>query len=217
MSMSLWIPAQSVRDALSIDTAVGRYTDANIGSNIRAAQSYIQRASSRQFEVETATRRFSTNGAPIVAIPDLASATSVALQGTELTADESYWLHPDARHSGVYVAVQLRQFGAGRLGYLSNPEWFDRNMDSPKALAYASTGLPNDLAVTGTWGWAERPDDVLAGVKALAAWLLKRMDAVLAGAVQDATGAVLDYSQWPVEARTVVELYRRGQQAVVIA
>lgn len=216
MTLSLWITEQSVRDALSIDTAAGRYTDSNIGSNIRAAESYIQRASSRQFEVETTTKRFSTNGAPVLPIPDLTSATSITLQGTALTADESYWLHPDAHHSGVYVAVQLRQFGNGRLGYLANPEWFDRNLDSPMARAYASTGLPNDLAVTGTWGWAEKPDDLLAGVKALAAWLLKRMDAVLAGAVQDPTGAILDYSQWPVEARTAVELYRRGQQAVVI-
>lgn len=214
---SLWVSEQSVRDMLGIDAATGRYGDGNIGSNVRAAQAYIERATSRQFEVQAATtKRFGTNGEPVVAIPDLATATSVTLQGSALEADQTYWLLPDARQSGVSVAIQLRQFG-GRGGYLSNPEWFDRDLDSPAARAYASTGLPNDLVIVGDWGWADKPDDLLAGVKALAAWLLKRADAVLAGAVQTPDGAVLDYSQWPPEAQAVIRDYRRGSQAAVIA
>ena len=110
------------------------------------------------------------------------------------------------------VAVQVRLFGGD---YRSNPEWFDRNLDQPSYLSRRSS-LPNDLSITGTWGWASKPDDVLLGVKALAAWLTKRADAVLAGAVQNPDGSIMDYSRWPEEARAVVDLYRLGTQVTAV-
>lgn len=212
--MSLWISAQDVRDFAEVDYTTGRYSDAALGSNIQAAQAFLERATSRQFEVQAATTKtFTSNGLAVVSIPDLTSATSVTLQGATLVADASYWLLPDVRNSGVYVAVQLRPFGSLRPGYLANPEWFDRGLDLPGG---STSSLPNDLAVTGTWGWASKPYDVLAGVKAYATWLAKRGDAVLAGAVQDPSGAVLDYSLVPIEMQAAITSYRRGSQAVAV-
>ena len=211
--MNLWLPPTDLRLYLGSDLNAGRYSDAMLGSNIRAAQGYIERRSGRLFDVQAdTTKTFTTNGQAVVAIPDLTSATTVTLQGTALDADETYWLHPDARFSGIHVAVQVRLFGGD---YRSNPEWFDRNLDQPSYLSRRSS-LPNDLSITGTWGWASKPDDVLLGVKALAAWLTKRADAVLAGAVQNPDGSIMDYSRWPEEARAVVDLYRLGTQVTAV-
>ena len=55
-----------------------------------------------------------------------------------------------------------------------------------------------------------------AAVKALAAWYTKRADALLAGAVANPEGAILDYSQLPQEVQSVIRTYRRGEQAALI-
>lgn len=211
--MSLWIAAADLRAYLGTSESTGRYADAPLGSNIRAAQGLLEAATGRQFEVQAATTKvFTTNGGAVVAIPDLSAASSVTLQGAALVADETYWLHPDSRQSGVHVAVQVRPFGGS---YVANPEWFDRGLDLGWRERVA-TSLPNDLSIAGTWGWASKPDPLLMGVKALAAWMTKRADAVLAGAVQLPDGSLMDYSRWPEEARAAVDLYRRGTQATAV-
>lgn len=210
--MNLWLTAADLRDYLGTSQTTGRYADAPLGSNIRAAQGFLERQTGRQFDVQTGvTKTLSSDGRAVVSIPDLRTATSVTLQGAALVANESYWLLPDARFSGVSVNLQLRAFGGD---YRSNPEWFDRNLDQPW---YApGVGLPNDLVIVGDWGWTSKPDELLIGVKALAAWLTKRADAVLAGGVVDQSGNVFDYSQWPAEAQAARKLFLRGEQLVSI-
>lgn len=216
--MNQWVTADDVRTFANLEGTTGRYADGPLGSNIMTAQSLLQRKAVRQWEIQTATAKtFDTEGRAQLAIPDLRSATSVTLNGAALVANESYWLIEDARHSGVYVAIQLRVFqDQYRRGswWLGNPEWFDRGLDLPSH--GGSSGEPNDLVITGTWGWDPMPYDVLHGTKALAAWLTKRGDALLANAVQLPDGSVLDYSTWPPEAQDVVREYSRGTQAVVI-
>lgn len=210
--MNLWLSAADLRDYMGVSTSTGRYSDAALGSNLRAAQGLMERRTSRQFDEQGATTKtLSSDGKAVVSIPDLRTATSITLQGSALTADESYWLLPDTRHSGVFVNLQLRTFGGD---HRSNPQWFDRNLD--QAWYHVGYGLPNDLVIVGDWGWTSKPDDLLLGVKSLAAWITKRADAVLAGAVQNPDGSILDYSQWPIEAQTAVAVYARGEQLVAL-
>lgn len=211
--MNLWLSAADLRDYLGVTQSTGRYSDASLGSNIRAAQGFLERETGRQFDEQTGiTKTLTSNGEAVVSIPDLRTAASVVLQGSTLEADSTYWLLPDTRFSGVYVNVQLRTFGGD---YRGNPEWFDRNLDS-WWWGRDRYGLPNDLVITGDWGWTSKPDDLLLGVKALAAWMTKRADAVLAGAVQNADGSIMDYSQWPIEAQTARTVFMRGRQLVSI-
>lgn len=210
--MNLWVDPAGLRDYMGTTQTRARYGDALLGSNIRAAQGFLERETSRQFDVQTATiKRFTTNGKALVAIPDLRSVSTLTMQGTLLDADETFWLLPDPRHSGVYVNVQVRAFGSD---YRANPDWFDRNLDHPR---YRSDhGLPNDLVITGDWGWVDKPDELLIGVKALAAWLTKSADAALAGAMQNADGSILDYSNWPPEAQEARRIFKRGTQAEAV-
>ncbi len=211
--MNLWITPADIRQYVDTGATTGRYSDSALGSNIRAAQGMIERETGRQFDTQTGvTKTLNSNGQAVVSIPDLRSATGVTLQDSALDSNQTYWLLPDVRHSGVYVAVQLRSYGSD---YRANPQWFDRNLDS-WWWRDGGYGLPNDLTITGDWGWTEKPMDLVIGVRALAAWLSKRADALLAGAVQNPDGSILDYSNWPDEARSAVRLYKRGVQMVAV-
>lgn len=212
--MALWISAADVRTYANLDGTAGRYSDASIGSNILAAQTLIEQRTGRQFDATTGTRYFTTEQRAQLAIPDLRSVTTVSLNGTELVANETYWLLPDPRWPGIYTSIQFRAFGRTRgRWYLAVPDWWDRGLDM--GTSYEQSSLPNDLAISSTaWGWDPPPADVRHAVKALAAWMTKRSDALLGNAVQTPDGTVFDYSQMPPEVNAVISTYRVGEQAV---
>lgn len=207
------VSADQVRTYLDISTTTGQFSDAQIGSNIRASASFLQRTTGRLFERDSGTKLFTTEGRSYVAIPDVRSVTSVTLQSSALTADSSYWLIPDVRNSGIYVGVQFRAFGAS--SYLSNPEWFDRNLD--RTWAQGRSSLPNDLAIASTeWGWSPYPDEFLHATLVLAGFYTRRPASVLADAAVTPEGTELRYSQLPVEVRTFIGDWTLGSQMVVI-
>lgn len=194
--MNLWISPADVREFGHLDGTQFRYSDNAISSNIRVAQTYIERETGRFFDqrgVQTIT--LTSNGAAVVPIPDMSAVTAVTLQSAPLVSSSSYWLIEDVRHSGIYVAVQLRAFRTSP--YWANPEWFDRGLDLPLGGGQYSS-LPNDLALTGTVGWANIPADVLHAVKLYT------------------VGLTLEYVEKPVELADVCYNYRRGQQAVLV-
>lgn len=213
--MNQFVTAADVRTFANLSGTAGRYSDGNISSNIMVAQEFISRETGRQFAKRDATTlTFTTDGKAGFAIPDLRTATTVTWDGTELTDGETYDLIPDARQSGIYVAIQLRPVERGGKWYYGNPEWWDRGLDWPRRNVGSDV---NDLTILGDWGWDPLPYDVLHAVKAMAAWLIKRGDAVLAGAVADpAAGTVFDYTQVPTEVVQVITSYRRSEQADVI-
>lgn len=211
--MNQFITAADVRTFANLSGSTGRYSDGSLSSNIIAAQGFIQRETGRLFEKRDATTlTFTTEARAQFALPDLRSATSVVWDGTTLTANESYWLIPDAKHSGVYVAIQLRDIGGEGEWYHANAEWWDRGLDWRRP----TSSEPGDLLVTGDWGWDPLPYDVLHAVKVLAAWYTKRADALLANAVANPEGAILDYSQLPPEVSDTIRNYRRGEQAALV-
>jgi hypothetical protein len=215
--VNLWVTAADVRTYANIDSTAGRYGDAALGSNIRAAQQLIEQRTGRLFDATTGTRYFTTEGRAQLSIPDVRSVTSVVLSGSTLTANETYWLIPDRGFPAISTAIQFRAFGNGRAPwYLSVPDWWDRGLDMPNS--YADSSLPNDLAITSDeWGWADKPADVLIAVKAVAAWLTKRADALLGNAVANPDGSVVAYDRYPPELEAVVATYRAADQMVGIA
>lgn len=201
-----------MRAYLDVEGTTGKYQDPILASNIRAAASFIERATGRQFETQTGvTKTFTTNGVAAMRIPDLRTATSVTLQGSTLDADETYWILPD--NHGVYTTLQFRAFGTGGYSsYLSNPGWFDRNLDR-----YPSVGsLPNDLVVTGDWGHDPYPHDFLMAVKVLAAWYTKRPASVLANVAFSPDGNVLNYGEYPPEVLNFIKSWALGTVLVAV-
>jgi hypothetical protein len=140
--------------------------------------------------------------------------TSITLQGATLDADESYWLVPDNR--GVYTTLQFRAFGTGgAYSYLSNPQWFDRNLDRDW-YRYGGGSLPNDLVITGNWGHDPLPQDLLHATKVLAAWYTKRPASVLANVAFTPEGNTLTYSDYPPEVLNFITAWKLGPMLVAV-
>lgn len=209
------VTAASVREYMGLNTvsAESKYSDATIGSNIKAAGWYLERATGRRFADRTETLKFTTEGRAWVPIPGLRTATSVTSNGSALTADSTYWLIPDAQQTGVYTGIQLRAFQSrsGGPSYLHNPQWFDLNLDSPwhPANRGGASSAPNDLSIAGDWGYTVMPDPVLHATKVLAAFYTKRPDALLSGAITTET-SIFDLSMAPLEVRSFIDEWKVG-------
>ena len=214
---AMFVSEQAVREYLSLNApgTDSKYTDATIGSNIRTAGWTLERAVSRVFGDVTKTLTFSTDGQAQMWIPGLRTATSVTLQGAALTSDATFWLLPDVQQTGVATGIQFRAFG--RNGYLGNPEWFDRNLDSPYYPGNMG-GLPNDLVIAGAWGYVAgtEPDPFLLATKALAAWYTLRPDALLSGTKFTPDGAIFDLSRYPTEVAAFIADWKGGEQAILV-
>jgi hypothetical protein len=209
------VTVAQVRAYLDVEGTSGKYSDPVITSNIRAASAFIERATGRQFEAQTnVTKTFTSNGAAALRIPDLRSASSITLQGAALDADESYWLVTD--NHGIYTTLQFRAFGTGYgPSYLSNPQWFDRNLDRDWS-RYGTSSLPNDLVITGNWGHDPLPQDLLHATKVLAAWYTKRPASVLANTAFTPDGNTLTYSDYPPEVLNFIESWKLGAMLVAV-
>ena len=211
------ISEADVRAYLDVTGTSGAYSTTLIASNIRASAAFLERATGRQFERQNnATKTFTTNGAAALAIPDLRNVDSITQQGAALTVDESYWLIADNR--GIYSAVQFRAFGSGRgSSYLSNPQWFDRNLDRDWARYGAYSSLPNDLVIVGDWGHDPYPPDFLHALKVLAAWYTRRPASLLGGSLITPEGNQIDYSALPAEVQAFIANWgRSGAQLVAV-
>lgn len=221
--MPAFIAASAVRDYLELiaTPSSSKYTDATIGSNIRAASDLLTRATGRQWEAQTGvTKKFTTEGRASITLPGLRTTSGVTLQGTALTADSTYYLIPDAAQTGLYTGIQFRAFG--NRSYLSNPEWFDRNLDHPRYRYYNDWGsLPNDLSIAGDWGLlaADYPELLLHATKVLAGWFTKRPDSLLANVSVTPDGAIFNFSAMPPEVADplmgFVSLYKLSPAQVV--
>lgn len=216
-----FVTAAAVREYMGLNSVSSdsKYSDATIGSNIRAAIGALERLTHRRLADTTETLKFSTNGAAYVTIPGLRTATSVALSTATLTVDVGYWLIPDSQQTGVSTGVQIRPFGTGTQGlsYLSFPDWFDTNRDSPwhpMNRGYGSS-TPNDLVIAGAWGYvddATMPEAVRHAAKVLAAFYTKRPDAILSGGITTPDGNTFDLSALPVEIASFVKEWDAGSQ-----
>jgi hypothetical protein len=211
------VAVSAVRDNLGLNASNSKYPDTLIGSNIRAAQSFLERRTGRIFEKTTATKLFTTEGKPLISIPGLKTATAVTLNGSALTADSTYWLLPDAQQTGVSTAIQFRPFdyspAAGGNWYLSIPDWWDRGLDMPggPVSGPGSRGsLPNDLSIAGDWGYDpdDLPEEAIKAVVVLAGWMTKRADAILSGAVVTPEGNTFVMTDFPVEVSNFIAAWR---------
>lgn len=215
--MPVILPAD-VRAYLAANGTTGQYSDGLIGSNIRTASNFLARRTGRVFEDETNTKVFTTDGKAQIPIPGLRTATAVTQQGTTLTADQTYWLIPDADNSGVYIAIQTRAFQPrdGGAWYLSNPQWFDRGLDLPGRGMYSS--LPNDLSITGSWGYAsaDLPAEYLNALLVHSAWLTIRPKALLANSIVTPEGSQLNYDEMAPEVQKFIGEWSIGSAAVAI-
>jgi len=162
-----------------------------------------------------------TNGSPAVTLPGFRTVSSATQQSVALVADSTYYLIPDVQQTGIYTGLQLRGYGTRSYGpgYLSNPEWFDRNLDHWRYGYDWTYSLPNDLSVTGSGGYldANLPEAVRHAAKVLAGWYTLRPNSLLANVSVTPEGANIDNSSLPTEVLQFIREWKLvGPQAVSV-
>jgi len=209
-----WIGEQQVRDFLVVSGTEGQFSPGILGSNAALACELIEMETHRLFSPGSGTKTFTTRNRQSMAIPDVRVVTAVRLNGSPLTANSSYYLIPDRMNSGVYLRIELPT-NSSRSDYRSYSGWFDQNLDQEMYRSRLAQGLPNDLEIDSTtWGHSPIPSSIQSASAILAAWLSRRIVALLANAVILPGGDTLDYSAWPVEVRAVVDRWRIAESYV---
>ncbi len=197
---------------MAINAQDDRWNAGPLGSNIRAASSFLEKRTGRQFELQTATTKtFTTNGEAYISLPGLLNLTSTTLAGTSLTVGSDAFLIPDTQQSGVYIGMQFRPFGRGS-DYRGYPNWFDTNLDRRWYPGFTSD--PNDLAITGDWGFVSYPEELVHVTNVLAAWYTRRPDSLLGGVSVTAGGTEVDMGALPVEVRLFIDEWKIGNSLV---
>lgn len=214
--MSQFATAAELRDFMEITGTSGRKSTTNLDLLLGFASDWLERRTGRVITASASNtpRTFTTNGNAYTIIPDLRAASSVTLQSAPLTADSTYWLIPSRQAPSIYTGIQTRPWGSGQ-PYFANPEWFDRNLDSPRAANWSS--LPNDLVVTGLWGWTTTPAEWKLATLAFADYMFGHADALFSSARATPEGNLYDMARLPVEVRILVEEWQLGVQMEIDA
>lgn len=206
-----------------------RYSDDVIGGHIVDATVFLERATGRFLcDRPNATLEFTTLLAAQTTIPGLRNATSVTWSGSLQTPQPngSYWLIPDPLQTGVFIRIAFRAYRADANGmpwWRADSTWFDRALDSPfypgnYGGGYFYTSMPNDLIITGDWGYApgQEPGDILRPLIALSAFDTMRPVSIMADISITSTGGVINYSQLPAEVRDFISAWKTGAQVMSV-
>ena len=242
-AFALPIDQTAVRGYLELNSpgSTSKYSDATIGSNIRAAVLTLEKETHRFLADRTGwTWSKTTMLHAQVAIPGVRVFTTTTWGGVTLTvgipgdgnASPSCWAIPDDVNNGTYAALQFRPWRADSnmpwwLALGGQNSWFDQGADNPfdprnRGGGYAWTSMPNDLLIVGDFGWDSTkaiddfggyPSNFLHATKVLASFYTMRPASILADVAITPAGGVLNYSRMPDEVRGFIADYKIGTQA----
>ena len=174
--MPAFVDPDDVRTYMNWEGTTGTYSDARLASAIEWASEHLQKVTRRQWEPETAaTKVLSSYGESLVVIPDLRTATAITQDGTGIDVTTGYVLGAHPLATDIYTDLWL-----------------------VRTTPYYRPTI-NDISITGDWGWTVYPAALKNATTALAAWAVKRPDALLTNTLQTPEGNVIDYSRMPPE------------------
>jgi hypothetical protein len=234
------VTAGQVRDYLELNSpgTSSRYSDETIGSNLRAAQSFLEAECRRYFyDHPGVTWAKTTLLQAQVDLPGFRSFTSVTWGGSTLSVcvpgdgndNCSAWGlwedTPGAPDTGrLVVALQFRPWRVDndRPWYYADSLWWDKALDSPfypgnYGGGYAYTSMPNDLVIVGDGGYApgNEPEALKQAVKVLAAWYTMRPASIMGNMAKTPTGSIA-YSELPPEVQIFIAGWKVGQQVASV-
>ncbi len=233
--MNYIVTAQAVRDYLELNSpgSSSVYSDGTISSNIRSAQSYLERECHRFFYDHPAVTWAKTTMLQAqVTIPGFRTITSCTWGGSTLSVafpgdgnpGPSAWAILEESvglEAPLAVALQFRPWRADsdRPWWLADAGWFDKSLDNPfypgnLGGGYAWVSMPNDLVIVGDGGYAAgtEPDTLIHTVKVLASWYTMRPASVLADVSITPGAGLLAYSALPPEVVEFVADWKIGTQ-----
>lgn len=231
--------SEQVRQYLELNEpgSSSRYSDDTINSNILSSQEYLEHVCRRWFaDRQDVTWATTTSGQAQVALPGFRTITtatwgstllSVAIPGVANDSPSAWALYEP--HVGItnplIVALQFRPWRTDGSApwYLSDPLWWDKNLDSPfypgnYGGGQVYTSMPNDLVVVGDGGYEPGAEPWLVRqiVKALAGWFTLRGPALLGNVAMTPGLSPVDVSSLPPEVRDFIADWSAGTQVVGI-
>ena len=241
-----WVPytivtPQTIRDINGWDSttaglAAGPYSDTIIGNHILDSIDELEHATVRYFINRPGfSWQTTSNGAPMLYLAGIRTASSVTWQGAAQTAGtlgagNGYSLLPDVQQTGIYTGIQFRPLRTPDTNgpwWLSlggaQTNWFDTGADNPfdprnYGGGYVYTSTAQDTVIVGDWGYApgSEPNAFVGALEVLASWHQERRLSILSDSVITPQGGVLSFSQMPPEVRTFVAAWGAGKQAVSV-
>ena len=235
--MNLIVTPEQVRQYLELNSpgTSSRYSDDTIGSNIRAAQAFLEGECHRFFYDHPGVRWAKTTLLQAqVDLPGFRTFDSVRWGGADLSVavpgdgneSPSAWGLWEASpgvpdESRLVIALQFRPWRADNDGpwWYADRGWFDKLLDSPFypgnwGGGYAWTSMPNDLVIVGDGGYApeSEPELLKHVVKVLAGWYTMRPASILATMAVTPQGGVISYTDLPPEVAAFIADQRIGTQ-----
>lgn len=240
--MNLIVQPVQVREYLELNSpgTSSRYSDDTIGSNLRAAQSYLERECHRYFyDHPGVTWATTTLNVAQLALPGFRSFDSITWGGVAMTIstplvqteNPSCWgyLEPSEGvpdDSRLVVAIQFRAWrvdNQDRPWYLVDRNWWDKALDSPFfpgnwGGGYAWTSMPNDLIITGDGGYAAgtEPEAVKHVIKVLASWYTMRPASIMGNMANTPGQGGIAYGELPPEVYEFVADWKQGSQVTSV-
>lgn len=235
--MNYIVTAEQVRDYIELNSpgTSSRYSDQTIGSNILAAQEYLERETRRYLaDHPGVTWAATTLNQAQVPIPGFRSFDSITWGQVALTLSTPDAPNPNASVWGLWepsegltdservvVALQFRPWRVDndRPWYFADSRWWDKGLDNPFypgnwGGGYAWTSMPNDLIVVGDGGYAagEEPFAVRHAVKVLASWYTMRPASIFGNVAMTPGQGGIQYGDLPPEVYEFIAIWKHGQQ-----
>lgn len=233
--MNFIVTPDEVRDYLELNSpgTSSKYSDQTIGSNIMAAQAYLEHECRRFFyDHPGITWAATTMLQAQVALPGFrtittcqwgGSALSVAVPGDGNQSPSAWglWEASPGVDTPLVVGLQFRAWRADNdmPWWYADSMWWDKMLDSPfypgnRGGGYAWTSMPNDLVIVGDGGYAPgtEPWALRHAVKVLAAFYTMRPASILTDVAITPAGGVLTYSTLPAEVVDFIADWSIGQQ-----
>ena len=238
--MDYLVTPEQVREYLVLNNpgSTSRYSDQTIGSNILAAQSYLESECHRWFGNRVGVTWATTTMLQAqVSIPGFrrfdsaiwgGSELSIAIPGDGNTSPSAWGLweqSPGVLDERLVVALQFRAWRVDndRPWYYVDKGWFDKMLDSPFfpgnwGGGYAWTSMPNDLVITGDGGYTPGnvPWAVLQAVKVLACWYTMRPASLMGNMAMTPGGGSIEYGQLPPEVYEFIADWKIGRQVASV-
>jgi hypothetical protein len=193
------MPGPSLADIKTYLGITGTGDDTLISSCLLSAVAQAEADTGRRFAYASNTvQTWSSDGQTLVRIYDVPrtdATRTITLSGVTLTEGTNAWLLPDRRNSDVSTTLQLFAFDRTGDWYKSDPQWWDKNLDS----LFGRYGTdPLDVRVSGFIGHPTWRDDVTEQVKFLTAWFYWRAKSGASGVIQLPGGQEIDLGAEPL-------------------
>lgn len=192
---ALFATVDELKAHLDLVTA-GEVNDALLGVILNGTANAVQQYTRRKFvpeQIDTepmVAKTFSTRGKGVIDLPDLRTPGTVTLNSAALNTDEYVLMGNDGE---PYIWLDLGRAWGYQHAYLAQP---------------------NDLTITGRWGFLQVPAEVKLATLQWAARVYRERDAAFADTVTGPEGATFSYFRnVPGFVKQMLDPYRRPRFA----